>query len=308
MCRGRRFWVVGGIASILAGVVWFLGCGAATPPDDDSLESALDPDVTGMASLWMYYPVAAYGANDRVLAIDAPAFRDTVRACADSTLSIDTLRMPPLSCTVAYELDTDTLRLHLWTEGREKTQQPVLYEDSTAVVVWRVVLARQGNGVDLVGRWDYAGLAWQQVRGELTEAETAELDSLQRSPGSLFGRGILPAVKVEFSADSVWVDWSFPGTAHVMFGPADRAPLDTSRYNVTLVRDAAGDLTVTGDETGESVTIAVDSAGTITYTSTDSRHAEHTFYEDYRRCPNEVLPAWFGEFLTENERPPGTGG
>jgi hypothetical protein len=296
--KARVAVIVGGVYAVVA----MIGCNKASPPSTNPLYHSLDPAATGMTSIWLHYPLSTYAAEEETLKVATVSFVDTVRSCSDSVPAVDMLRMPALRCDVAYTLRDDTLRLLYWTESEQGAEHTTDFTDSTAMVRWHLAMVREGDGEGLVGAWRYAGLVWRLVRGELSLDERAMLDRQADSPDSLFGWGIVPAIGIQFTEDSLRVDQNTPGTAEALFGEAPASPIDTSVYAVTIERDRTGALLLSGDSTGVHVTIAVDSSGNITYTSNDTRYGDYTYYEDFRRCPNPLRPAWYATFLERNKR------
>jgi hypothetical protein len=73
---------------------------------------------------------------------------------------------------------------------------------------------------------------------------------------------------------------------------------DPQADNVTVTKASANSVTMTGNTTGEIVTITFSSTG-ISYSSTLSEHAAGTYYYNPTSCPNND-PEWYYEFLMAN--------
>jgi hypothetical protein len=72
-------------------------------------------------------------------------------------------------------------------------------------------------------------------------------------------------------------------------------------YAVTLQRVSCTQVQLTGDSTGEVVTITWNGSCDMTTASSNPAHAAHTWHQNPLSCPNEDYPDWYyNEFLNDN--------
>jgi hypothetical protein len=80
----------------------------------------------------------------------------------------------------------------------------------------------------------------------------------------------------------------------------DWAP-DSVYYAVTLTRVSCTEVRLTGDSTGETVTITWNGWGDMTTSGNGAGHAAHTWRVNPGSCPNDYFPDWYyAEFLFNN--------
>lgn len=66
----------------------------------------------------------------------------------------------------------------------------------------------------------------------------------------------------------------------------------------TIIGDRT--MRITGDISGEVVTVNWDAQGNAAWSSSNASHAPGTVYANPTTCPNDP-PAWYQEFLTDNQ-------
>jgi hypothetical protein len=144
--------------------------------------------------------------------------------------------------------------------------------------VYTVVLARVGAGSGLVGTWE--------AHDPLSNAE----------------------MQVVFTATTVSTDLSGTSSQPVPLCQADQYfmsswPSDSINFNISAMRISCNGVRITGNITGEVVTMTWDNSGNKTYTSTDGTHAAYTWLTNPVLCPNDLYPDWYYPgFLAANPR------
>ncbi|MGA2505942.1 MAG: immunoglobulin domain-containing protein [Chitinispirillaceae bacterium] len=75
---------------------------------------------------------------------------------------------------------------------------------------------------------------------------------------------------------------------------------DSIGFKGTAAEISCTQVKITGNTTGEQVTINWNSNGDMTYTSTNSGHAAYTYYQNPTSCPDDYSPDWYYTFLGQN--------
>jgi hypothetical protein len=68
---------------------------------------------------------------------------------------------------------------------------------------------------------------------------------------------------------------------------------DSAGFNGTAAELSCTQVRITGNTTGEQVTITWNNNGDMTYTSTDAAHAAYTYYQNPTSCPDDYSPDWY---------------
>ena len=77
---------------------------------------------------------------------------------------------------------------------------------------------------------------------------------------------------------------------------------DSAGFNGTATELSCNQVQITGNTTGEQVTINWNSEGDMTFSSTDSTHKTLVYYAHPYTCPN-TYPWWYyGSFIRNNQK------
>jgi len=139
-----------------------------------------------------------------------------------------------------------------------------------------VVLIRMGSGSGLIGQWYVADTDLQngQVRLDITTS----------------------TLTVTITVNNCYVDdfidsWNCCGTW-----------ADSASYDITVLKLSCTQVRLTGNISGEVVTISWDTDGNMTFTSNNTGHAAHTWYENPTSCPNFYPDWYYTDFLYMNPK------
>jgi hypothetical protein len=172
------------------------------------------------------------------------------------------------------------------------------YLDSNVVLQSYEVFSRIGSGTGIVGLWSIDSTGFTLLRGTLTDSERAQLDAQYSSPVSP------GAIQIDLSGGLVTVystitpassfiqsqwDWNYGGGA------------DSALYDIAVTQVNGTTVRMTGNKTGEVVTLVFASNGDETFSSSIPTNTTAVYYSNPTRCPNSE-PAWYESFLTSNEK------
>jgi hypothetical protein len=94
-----------------------------------------------------------------------------------------------------------------------------------------------------------------------------------------------------------------PGTMTISISDADKFIMLPWILNpqpdISITKTSFYTVFLTGNITGEVVTITWNAAGDATYASNNKLHAQQVVYKKPTSCPND-LPAWWGQFRAAN--------
>lgn len=80
---------------------------------------------------------------------------------------------------------------------------------------------------------------------------------------------------------------------------------DSIGFNGTATELSCTQVRITGNTTGEQVTITWNNNGDMTYTSTNAAHAAYTYYQNPTSCPDDYTPDWYySGFIYSNQNTP----
>jgi hypothetical protein len=210
----------------------------------------------------------------------------------------DTFQSTPVA--LDYELSGNTLALTEEESNEyydEALDDYVTFQDPNAIVAFQMVFTRSTSGTDIQGTWVLTGAAYEVVSGTLTAAETQALNTQVLAMQEDLAEWGMTLV---FGASTVSV-YQTGGSSSL----ADELLYEYEQYvvqscNITAAKVNSNTISLTGDVTGEVVTIAVSTDWDMTYSSSDPTHATHTYYDNPTSCPNDYEPLWFEDFLVAN--------
>jgi hypothetical protein len=207
--------------------------------------------------------------------------------------------------TGEFDLTGDTLRL---------LQAPETMMVSGAVIQPYTQMLRKGSGTGLTGVWTDPTAGYTVLSGTLTSDEIAEENANNVSFSDLYGL----TVEYDITSSQVLIylsgqldlaamfinDWNY-GSDPTLY------PADSAMYNITIQKVSPKKLILTGNTSGESVTINwnvlsgtfLDMKYTEVFTSSNPAHTAYTYYSNPQTCPDDEYPLWWdGSFLTDNEK------
>jgi hypothetical protein len=191
---------------------------------------------------------------------------------------------------VPFELNGDLLTIPMGMDT---------LKTSGAVVELVMTLTRIGTGSGLQGTWSLNPISYRIVSGTPTAEETARLnDNVGEVNGSLSGQMTITATQItvtsvntnSFFAEDFIDEWNRGGPAMS----------DSARYAITVTLISSSMVELTGQKTGEKVTISEQGEGDIMYLSSVAAHQAHTYYVNPASCPNPREPVWYQDFLNAN--------
>ena len=157
---------------------------------------------------------------------------------------------------------------------------------------------RSGAGNGITGQWTLQAAGYDVTGGTLTPAEKAELDSEVSEMN-------MEIVNGEFGMTFAITATTITGTLTAKNYFADYF-IETwnnsgnAGYAITVSQINAGTVQLTGQKSGEVVTIFMDADGNTHFISSDSTRAHYIYYENPVSCPNEEEPEWYRTFLEAN--------
>ncbi len=190
--------------------------------------------------------------------------------------------------TMEFELSGDTIKI---VHDRFILQ-------SGSVVQYQTICIRKGSGDSLVGIWTISHYTYEVISGELTQDEINDInDDIDEYNEELMEYSI----DIEITKDMVYiyerelVEWSY----------ADMFIEEWNDYygqyfDITIAKVNNRTVKLTGNTTGEVVTVTVNRNEDIIYTSSNSEHGKHVYYSNPTQCPNDYQPEWFDDFLSDN--------
>ena len=215
------------------------------------------------------------------LLIFYPETIDTSRRCNGDTLVVDIDTAAPDTTISRFEVSRDTLVLHV--------AEPDSFASDSSLAA--VLYSRIGTGAGLHGTWKPVVL----VRAD---GERVELESLQESAVYEFIAGMTMTI----DESGIHTNGSFelmPGwfTEVMMFQLT--WGLTGWMYDISDTVVADSQIVLTGNKTGETVTVTFYGEGDARYTSDDPAHEPGIVYDEPTTCPNDP-PDWYSDFLSGN--------
>jgi hypothetical protein len=172
------------------------------------------------------------------------------------------------------------------------------FTDPTAAVVYDMIFTRQTSGSGLVGTWKMSSRAYHVVSGTLTAAEQQEIQSNIAADIASIAAGNYTELIITADKINVYEHRSATGWADEFINDWNsNQPPDS--IIVTKISDNS--VSLVGRISGETVTIT-NSTDHTTYTSSNTAHATHTYYENPTACPNDYYPTWFFAFIMANPK------
>jgi len=175
-----------------------------------------------------------------------------------------------------------------------------VYDTLSSAIVLRVQsYARVKTGTDLTGWWELSDANVSLVSGALTPAELKKIDDDTAFTNSMLTAG---DVQIEITADSIYY-YYIGSTADLLqtiyTKQLEKTP--NSKYiAIKIAKYTDNRITVTGQITGEVVTIASDDKFNQTLSSTNPAHETFTVYVRIEACPIDDPLDWYFEFFGEN--------
>jgi hypothetical protein len=271
----RKQLVCAGTALAAGLVLWATGCGGDSGTSD-TLGSSSTPMET--------YTYTVIGSN---IVFSWEQSIDTTKWCSGSTMLTQVDTNDAGSDTVPFTLSGNTLTIAQSTDSLA----------SGAVVVYNRVYSRTGSGTSLIGTWLLTDLTYTVVSGNPTAGELDTLNADRADALAMLDAGYGERLEVTSSTVNIYATYTWSD----MF--VAEMP-DTSGLDITIVKVSANMVRVTGNITGEVVTISYnEAAGTTTWTSSNAAaHPAYTYYADPVTCPNPYMPSWIPEVMLANQR------
>jgi len=251
--------------------MWF-GCSNSTGPTTP-LEENDDGNIF----------LGNYTTKSDTLVVITPMSIETRRECRGDTMVsvVDTNEADTVG--VAYNLSGNTLTL---TDTSKVDSNDIL----------KYVLERDGAGNGLVGAWKIDRI--EKGSGEVIEIQNNSLLDSTEIPYDQIRIHILSNGKMEISG----VDLSQMEAAFNIMGWKIGWGIIGWMYDITMADTVIDDkpgVVLTGNKSGEVVTILWNKEGDATYRSSNPDHQPHTVYENPASCPNDP-PQWYGDFFGDN--------
>ncbi len=228
--------------------------------------------------------------GDRIISLTNA---DTSYGCHGDTLS-SRIEINPAD-TVRFDLNQDTLTLVLST-----------YTAQSGGVMERIQrLARTGGLGGLEGTWRYLGQDNRLVSGNLTAEEKAQFDD--DLAGARFSDSFKDVVYVidsgfiriyedEMTAERALARWNGND-------PGAGKTADSAKYDMDLRIVDQYTVEYRGLRTSETVRVTEMPNGDLDFVSLDPGHPPAHVRTHPTSCPQEIIPAWYIDFLTQNRKP-----
>ena len=170
---------------------------------------------------------------------------------------------------------------------------------SGAIVLHTQSYSRVNSGTDLLGWWELAERSVSLVSGTLTTQEQEKIDSDTAFVNSMMSAG---ALQIEATEDTIYY-YYIGSTAELlqdMYAKQIENIPNAKYIAIKIAKWSDDQITVTGQITGEVVTITSDDKFNQTFSSTNAAHETFTMYVRIEDCPIDDPLDWYWEFLTEN--------
>lgn len=170
---------------------------------------------------------------------------------------------------------------------------------SSAIVRHTQTYARVQARSDLQGLWELTERNVILVSGTLTAEELEKIDSDTAFVNSMMTEG---ALQIEITADTIYY-YYIGSIADLLLSLYTKQieSLDFARFiAVKSAKYSDNQITITGQITGEVVTITSDEKFNQTLSSSDPAHETYTEYVRIEDCPIDDPLDWYWEFIMDN--------
>jgi len=226
---------------------------------------------------------------------------DTFKYCNQDSMvvQIDTISSQG-ETPVPYTISGNTLTSSSLTSK-------YMNDSGSWVIVQNTVFNRKGNGNGLQGTWALSSETYLVISGVVPDSTRHMLDSTVAATNQSLSAGEF-AAQLTFSGDQITETVTFKNAST----PADyfvsswdnctTYGMDTCAYAISVTKLNDYTVQLHGAKSNETVTIVWNAAGDMTYTSSDTSHHASVYYEKPTSCPDPYEPSWYFPFLTANSK------
>jgi len=211
--------------------------------------------------------------------------------------------------TIEYVVSNN--RLEFITKGTDTLLSGAIVNDVV------MVFTRKGSGSDIKGIWIQTGYEYKVLFGTPTADEIVTLnDNLKTERREL----TYLTIELEVTDNNIFVymtndfateficDWNedIDGTNQTMMqtdtGWVFIWDPDSTIYNIKVEKINSLSVKLTGNISGEIVTITWNDKKDRTYSSSNPTNLAHTYYRNPTICPNLSRPDWYYSFKVANKK------
>jgi hypothetical protein len=227
--------------------------------------------------------------------------------CSDSTLAHDTSE--GYSDTIEYIVSNN--RLEFILEGTDTLSSGAIVKDEV------MAFTRKGSGSGIKDVWILTNYEYKLLYGIPTADEIATLNEhldngrkeliYEKTEIEFTDNNMLVYITKDFAAEFIR-DWNedIDGSNQTMIqtdtGWALVWDSDSTIYNIKVEEVNSFTAKLTGNISGEIVTITWNEKRDKTYTSSNPVNLAHTYYLEPTVCPNLLRPNWYYTFKTANKK------